>query len=130
LKCRQNFDWGSLKRRDRPFGRPVRRWEDKIKIDLREVGFEGVAWVDMAQDGNRLRSLLNTTINLRISNTEGNVLPILATISVSIRTLLNGSGWLVDFSFIAQDTLYRCVFVNTVNIFGFKKRRTIKSSLQ
>jgi hypothetical protein len=34
----------------RPLGRPSRRWVDNIKIDLREVGWDGVDWVDMAQD--------------------------------------------------------------------------------
>jgi hypothetical protein len=34
----------------RPLGRPRRRWEDNIKMDLREVGWGGVDWIDMAQD--------------------------------------------------------------------------------
>jgi hypothetical protein len=34
----------------RPLGRPKRRWVDKIKIDLREIGWDGVEWIDPAQD--------------------------------------------------------------------------------
>jgi len=34
----------------RPFGRPTRRWEDNIKMDLQEVGCEGMAWIVLAQD--------------------------------------------------------------------------------
>ena len=37
----------------RPLGRPRRRWEDNIKIDLQEVGCEGMDWIDLAQDGDR-----------------------------------------------------------------------------
>jgi hypothetical protein len=48
----------------RPLGRPRRRWEDNIKMDLQEVGWEGVDWIDMAQDRNRWRALVNTVMNL------------------------------------------------------------------
>jgi hypothetical protein len=34
----------------RPLGRPIRRWVDNIKMDLRETGWDGVVWIDMAQD--------------------------------------------------------------------------------
>jgi len=37
----------------RPLGRSRRRWEDNIKMDIQEVGFEGVDWVDLAQDRDR-----------------------------------------------------------------------------
>jgi len=37
----------------RPLGRPRRRWEYNIKMDLQEVGFEGVDWIDVAQDKER-----------------------------------------------------------------------------
>jgi hypothetical protein len=51
----------------RPLGRPRYRWADKIKVDLREIGWEGVDWVDLAQDRDRCRALVNTVINLRVS---------------------------------------------------------------
>jgi hypothetical protein len=50
----------------RPFGRPRRRWEDNIKMDLREVGCWGADWVDLAQDRDRWRALVNTVMNLRV----------------------------------------------------------------
>jgi hypothetical protein len=50
----------------RPLGRPRRRWEDNIKMVLREVGWGGAVWVDLAQDRNRWRALVNTVMNLRV----------------------------------------------------------------
>jgi hypothetical protein len=40
--------------------------EDNIKMDLQEVGWEGVAWIDMAQDRDRWRDLVNAVMNLRV----------------------------------------------------------------
>jgi hypothetical protein len=48
----------------RPLGRPRRRWVDNIKIDLRETGWDDVDWMDMAQDGDQWRALVNTILNL------------------------------------------------------------------
>jgi hypothetical protein len=50
----------------RPLGRPRRRREDNIKMDLREVGFGVVDWIHWAQDRNRWRALVNTVLNLRV----------------------------------------------------------------
>jgi hypothetical protein len=50
----------------RPLGRPRRRWEGNIKMDLEEVAWEGVDWIDMAQDRDRWRALVNAVINLRV----------------------------------------------------------------
>jgi hypothetical protein len=50
----------------RPLGRPRRRWEDKIKMDLREIGFGGVDWIHWAQDRDRWWALVNTVMNLRV----------------------------------------------------------------
>jgi hypothetical protein len=41
-------------------------WEDNIKMDLREIGFEDVDWIHLAQDRDRWRSLVNTVMNLRV----------------------------------------------------------------
>ena len=49
----------------RPLGRPRRRWEDNIKMDLWEVGCEGMDWIDMAQDRDTWRALVNAVMNLR-----------------------------------------------------------------
>jgi hypothetical protein len=50
----------------RQLGRPRRRWEDNIKMDLRKVGFGGVDWIDLAQDRDRWRTVVNTIMNLRV----------------------------------------------------------------
>jgi hypothetical protein len=50
----------------RPLGRPRRRWEDNIKIDLREVGWGGVDWINLAQDRDRWRALVNTVMKLQV----------------------------------------------------------------
>ena len=48
-----------------PLGRPRRRWEDNIKMDLQEVGGGG-DWMELAQDRDRWRALVNTVMNLRV----------------------------------------------------------------
>jgi hypothetical protein len=50
----------------RPFGRPRRRWEINIKMDLQEVGWRGMDWIDMAQDRDRWRALVIAVMNLRV----------------------------------------------------------------
>jgi hypothetical protein len=50
----------------RPLGKPRRRWKNNIKMDLREIGWGGVDWIDLAQDGDQWRALVNTVINLRV----------------------------------------------------------------
>ena len=50
----------------RPLGRPRRRWEDNIKMDLQEVGCEGMDWIELAQDTDRWRALVNAVTNLRV----------------------------------------------------------------
>jgi hypothetical protein len=48
----------------RPLGRPRRRWEDNIRMDLREIGCGGMGWIDLAQDRDQWRALVNTVMNL------------------------------------------------------------------
>ena len=50
----------------RPLGRPRRRWEDNIRMDLEEVGIRAVNWDDSAQDRNYWRALVNAALNLRV----------------------------------------------------------------
>jgi hypothetical protein len=50
----------------RPLGRPRRRWVDNIKMDLGEVGCNGVDWIDLAQDRDRWRAYVNAVMNLRV----------------------------------------------------------------
>jgi hypothetical protein len=56
---------GKPKRR-RSLGRPRRRWEDNIRMDPREIGWGGMDWIDLAQDRDRWRALVNTVMNLRV----------------------------------------------------------------
>jgi hypothetical protein len=50
----------------RPLGRPRRRWEDNIKMDLREKGWGGMDWIDLAEDRNQWRTFLYTVMNFRV----------------------------------------------------------------
>jgi hypothetical protein len=50
----------------RPLGRPRRRWEDNIKLDLREIVIDGANWIQLAQDRVQWRAFVNMTMNLRI----------------------------------------------------------------
>ena len=48
-------------------GRPKRRWEDNIRMDLEEIGINAGNWVDSGQDGDYWRALLNVALDLRVS---------------------------------------------------------------
>jgi hypothetical protein len=50
----------------RPVGRPRRRWVDNIKMGLREIGWDCMDWIDLAQDRDQRRALVNAVMNLRI----------------------------------------------------------------
>ena len=50
----------------RPLGRPTRRWEDNIRMDLEEIGINAGTWVDSAQDRDYWRALVNAALNLRV----------------------------------------------------------------
>jgi hypothetical protein len=50
----------------RPLERPWSRWEDWIRMDLREIGWGSVEWIQLAQDRNRWRALVNMVMNLRV----------------------------------------------------------------
>ena len=50
----------------RPLGRPRRRWEDNIKMDLQEVRWAGMGWIELAQDRDRWQALVNAVMNLRV----------------------------------------------------------------
>jgi len=51
---------------NRPRGRPRRRWEDNIKLDLQEVRCGGMDWIQLAQDRDRWREVVNAVMNLRV----------------------------------------------------------------
>jgi hypothetical protein len=50
----------------RPLGRPRRRWVGNIKMDLREIEWDGMDWIDLAEDRDQWRDLVNTVMNLRV----------------------------------------------------------------
>ena len=50
----------------RPLWRPRLRWEDNIKMDLQEMGCGGIDWIELAQDRDRWRALVNAVMNLRV----------------------------------------------------------------
>jgi hypothetical protein len=50
----------------RPLGRPRRRWEDGISMDVKEIGWRSVDWIQLAQDRDRWRALVNTVMNLQV----------------------------------------------------------------
>jgi hypothetical protein len=50
----------------RPFGRPRCRWEDTIKMDLKEIRWEDVNWIHQAQNRDPWRAVVNTVMNIRV----------------------------------------------------------------
>jgi len=50
----------------RPLGRPRRRWEDNIKMDLLEVGCKGMNWIDLTHDRDSWRALVNAVMSIRV----------------------------------------------------------------
>jgi hypothetical protein len=50
----------------RPLGKPRHRWEENIKMDLREIGIDGSKWIQLVQDRVQWRPFVNTVMNLRI----------------------------------------------------------------
>jgi hypothetical protein len=70
--CIQHFSWEAW--REETLGKPRRRWEDNIKMDLREIVFGDVDWIHLAQDRDRWRAVVNTVMNLRFPYNAGNFL--------------------------------------------------------
>jgi hypothetical protein len=56
--------WVGKPERKRPLGRSRRRWEDNIRMDLREIGWGGMDWIDLSQDRDEWWGLVNTVMNL------------------------------------------------------------------
>jgi hypothetical protein len=58
--------WRESQMNKKPLGRPRGRWVDNIKMDLREIGWNGMDWMDLAQDRDKWRALVNTVMNLLV----------------------------------------------------------------
>jgi hypothetical protein len=58
--------FGQKTERKRPLGRPKRKWEDNIRKDLMETGWEIVDWTHLAQDRDQWRTVVNTTMELHV----------------------------------------------------------------
>jgi hypothetical protein len=58
----------------KPLGRPRLMWEDNIEMDLREIEWGGLDWIDLAQDRDKCRTLVNTVMNLQVPLNIGIVL--------------------------------------------------------
>jgi hypothetical protein len=58
----------------RPLGRPTRRWVNNIKMVLREVGWDDMDWIDLAQDRDKWKALVNAVMNFRDSQNAGKFL--------------------------------------------------------
>jgi len=71
-------------------GRPKHRWEDKIKMGLQEVRCGCIDWIEVAQDRDRWRALVNDVMNLRVPQNAGNFLTSCKPVSFSRRTVLHG----------------------------------------
>jgi hypothetical protein len=55
----------------RPLGRPRLRWVDNIKMDLRELGWDGMDWIELGEDWEQKRALVNTAMNLLVPQNAG-----------------------------------------------------------
>ena len=74
----------------RPLGRPRSRWEDNSKTDLQEVLLGGTDWIDLAQDRDSWRALVNAVVNLQVPQNVGNFMTGREPVSFSRRAVLHG----------------------------------------
>jgi hypothetical protein len=81
--------WGKPEGK-RPLGTPRCRWEDNMIMDLHEVECKGMVWIEVAQDRDKCRALVNAVINPRIPQNAGNFLTSYKPVSFSRRTLIHG----------------------------------------
>jgi hypothetical protein len=68
------YDIGGKSRRKEPLGSPRRRWVGNIKLDIRKIGWDEMDWIDLVQDRDHWRALMNTVMNLRVPHNAGKFL--------------------------------------------------------
>jgi hypothetical protein len=73
----------------RQLGRPRHRWMDNIQIDLREIGWDVMDWIDLAQDRDQWRAVVNTVMNIRVPYNAGKFLSSCTTGSFSKRAQIS-----------------------------------------
>ena len=66
--------WFVKRKGNRQRGRPRHRWEDNIKMDLHEVGWGGMDWIDLVENRDRWRTPINAVMNLQVPRNAGNFL--------------------------------------------------------
>jgi hypothetical protein len=76
----------------RPLGSPRQRWVDNIKMDLREIGGGGMDWIDLAEDRDQWRALVNTVMNLQVPQNVGKLLSSCTTGGFTRRAQLSEVG--------------------------------------
>jgi hypothetical protein len=76
----------------RPLGIQRHRWVDSNKMDLGEIGWDGVDWIELTEDRDRWRALVNTVMNLRVSYNVGKFMNNYATCGISRKTQIHGVG--------------------------------------
>ena len=74
----------------RLLGRPRRRWDDNNKMDLQEVGCGGMDWIELTQDRNSWRALVNAEMDILVPQNASNFLTRCKPVSFSRRVLLHG----------------------------------------
>jgi hypothetical protein len=79
----------------RPLGRPRRRWEDNIKMDLRKIGIDGANWIHLAQDRVQWRAFVSTAMNLRVPYRKKYCLTSRVTIIFSNNILHHGVSYVL-----------------------------------
>ena len=104
----------------RPLGRPRRRWDDNIIMDLREVGCGVMDWIYLAKDRNRWRAVVNAVMNFRVPYNGENFLTGRKVVSFSIETLLHGVSIMDIFrEMLLMEVLVKRQTVNLNYIFIF-----------
>jgi hypothetical protein len=84
---------GDTARRNETLGRPRRKWVENIKMNLREIGWGGIDWIDLARDRDQWRALVNTIMNLRVQENTGKFLSSCTTGDLSERAELHGFSY-------------------------------------